>query len=92
VRRLRPELWRQKNWLLHHDNAPSHFLFSPGNSFTRTNITVVLRPPYSLDLAPCDFSLFPAAILTQLRLIEAESQAALNTHTEHDFQDVFKNW
>jgi hypothetical protein len=24
VRRLRPELWRQKNWLLHHDNAPSH--------------------------------------------------------------------
>jgi hypothetical protein len=24
VRRLRPELWRQKNWLLHHDEAPSH--------------------------------------------------------------------
>jgi hypothetical protein len=22
VRRLRPEIWRQKNWLLHHDNAP----------------------------------------------------------------------
>jgi hypothetical protein len=22
VQRLRPELWRQKNWLLHHDNAP----------------------------------------------------------------------
>jgi hypothetical protein len=27
VRRLLPELWRQKKWLLHHDNAP----FSPGN-------------------------------------------------------------
>jgi hypothetical protein len=28
VRTLRPELWRQKNWLLHHDNAASHtFLF-----------------------------------------------------------------
>jgi hypothetical protein len=27
VRRLRSELWRQKNWLLHHVNAPSsHFL------------------------------------------------------------------
>jgi hypothetical protein len=24
VRRLRLELWRQKNWLLHHDNAPPH--------------------------------------------------------------------
>jgi hypothetical protein len=23
VRILRPELWRQKNWLLHHENAPS---------------------------------------------------------------------
>jgi hypothetical protein len=22
-----PELWRQKNWLLHHDNAQSHTLF-----------------------------------------------------------------
>jgi hypothetical protein len=31
VRRLRPELWREKNWLLHHDNAPSHTSFSPGN-------------------------------------------------------------
>jgi len=24
VRRRRPELWRQGNWLLHHDNAPCH--------------------------------------------------------------------
>jgi hypothetical protein len=31
VRRLRPELWRQKNWLLHHDRAPPHTLF-----FSRT--------------------------------------------------------
>jgi hypothetical protein len=28
--------------------------------------------------------------LKQLRLIEAESEAVLNTLTEHDFQDVFK--
>jgi hypothetical protein len=27
VRRLRPELWQQKNWVLHHDNAPSHTSF-----------------------------------------------------------------
>ena len=24
VRRLRPQLWREKSWLLHHDDAPSH--------------------------------------------------------------------
>jgi hypothetical protein len=27
VRRLHAELWPQKNWLLHHDNAPSHTSF-----------------------------------------------------------------
>jgi hypothetical protein len=27
VQRVLPELWRQKNWLLHHDNAPSHTSF-----------------------------------------------------------------
>jgi hypothetical protein len=27
VRRFRPELWRQNNWLLQHDNAPSHTSF-----------------------------------------------------------------
>jgi hypothetical protein len=34
VRRLHPELWRQMNWLLHHDNAPSHT-----SSFTREFLT-----------------------------------------------------
>jgi hypothetical protein len=24
VQRKRPELWRNHNWLLHHDNAPAH--------------------------------------------------------------------
>jgi hypothetical protein len=49
MRRLRPELWRQKNWLLHHDNIPSHF--SPGNFPTKSNMTVVPHPPY-LSLFP----------------------------------------
>jgi hypothetical protein len=31
ARRLLPELWQQKNCLLHHDNAPSRTFFSPGN-------------------------------------------------------------
>jgi hypothetical protein len=27
VQRLRLELWRQKNWLLHHNSTPSHTSF-----------------------------------------------------------------
>jgi hypothetical protein len=34
VRRLRPELSQQRDWLLHHDNAPSHIFF-----FTREYVT-----------------------------------------------------
>jgi hypothetical protein len=46
VRRLRPELWRQKNWLLHHDKAPSHTSFFTREFLTRKNMTLVSHPPY----------------------------------------------
>jgi hypothetical protein len=41
VRRLHPELWRQKNWLLHHGNAPSHTSFFTREFLTKINMTVV---------------------------------------------------
>jgi hypothetical protein len=84
------------NWLLHHDNAPSHFFFTR-EFFTKNNMTVVPHPPYSPDLAPCDLSLFPRLKIKlkgrrfdAIEVIEAELQAMLNTLTEHDFQDAFK--
>jgi hypothetical protein len=89
VRRLRPELSRLKNWLLHHDNAPSHTLFSTKEFLTKNNMTIVPYPPY--------LSLFPRLIIElkgrhfdTIEVIEAESQAVLNTLTEHDFQNAFK--
>jgi hypothetical protein len=99
VRRLRPELWRQKNWLLHHDNAPSHTFFFTKEFFTKNNITVVPHSPYSHDLGPCDFYLFPWLLIglkgsrfDATDVIEAGSQAVLGTLTEHDSQDAFKKW
>jgi hypothetical protein len=83
VRRLHRERWRQKNWLLHHDNAPYHT-----SSFTRQfltkNMTVAPHTPY--------FSLFPL-LKIQLKgrhfetteVFKAELQAVLNTLIEHDF-------
>ena len=58
VRRKRPILWPDK-WILHHDNAPAPDAlrvreFLANNSTTKTD-----HPPYSPDLAPCDFWLFP---------------------------------
>jgi hypothetical protein len=90
VWRLCPELWRKKeldvaSWQC----TVSHFFFSPWNFLPKT--TVVLHPPY--------FSLFPwlkiklkGSHFDTTESIEAESQAVLNTLTEHDFQDAFRKW
>jgi hypothetical protein len=49
--RLCPKLWRQNNWLLHHDNAPFHTYFFTREFLTRNNMTVITHPLY--------FYLFP---------------------------------
>jgi hypothetical protein len=99
VQRLRLELWRQRNWLLHHDNALSHTSFLTREFLTKKNMTVVPHPPNTPDMAPCDFSLFlrlkiklKGCHFDTIEMIEAESQAVLKTLTEHDFQDAFKKW
>jgi hypothetical protein len=40
-----PKFWRQKNWMLYHDNAPSHTSFFTREFWTKNNMTVVLHPP-----------------------------------------------
>ena len=62
-------------------------------------MTVVPHPPYSPDLAPSDFFLFPKLKMKlkgrrfqTLEEIQAEPQAVLNTLRENDFQECLKNW
>ena len=98
VRRKRPDQWRNNTWLLHHDNAPAHTALLTRCFLTDNNMTVVSHPPYSPDLAPSDFFLFPKLKMKlkgrrfQTEEIQAESQAVLNTLRENDFQESFKNW
>ena len=54
--RVRPGIARTR--MLHHDNAPCHRQ-SPSINFWQKSIPVVPQPPYSPDLSPCDFFLFP---------------------------------
>jgi histone-lysine N-methyltransferase SETMAR len=58
VRRKRPELCPDK-WIFYHDNAPAHDTLRFREFMTEKSITNMDHPPYSLDLAPCDFWLFP---------------------------------
>jgi hypothetical protein len=61
-------------------------------------MTVIPHPPYSPDLAPCDFFVFPKMKLKlkgsqfdTIDEIQAESQRVLDTLTEKYFQEAFQN-
>jgi hypothetical protein len=88
VRRRRHELWREQTWLLHHDNAPHNSVLTQ-QFLVKNKVAVIPRPPYSLDLAPCDFRLFQNTKLIlkgrqfdTTEEIQAESQRVLDTLTE----------
>jgi hypothetical protein len=59
VRRQRSQVFQSGRWLLHHDNAPARTALSIQEFLAEKKIPVVPHPPYSSDLAPCDFFLFP---------------------------------
>ena len=97
VRRKRLDNWRNNTWLLHHDKAPVHSALLT-RFLTDNNMTVVPHLPYSPDLAPSDFLLFPKLKMKlkgrrfkTLEEIQAESQAVLNALRENYFQECFKN-
>ncbi len=45
--------------LLHHDNASAHTAAVTLDFLAERGVQLVTHPPYSPDLAPCDFFLFP---------------------------------
>ncbi len=64
VRRKRPGLWARdphgdRTFWLHHDNAMPHTSTITLALIGESGINMVAHPPYSPDLAPCDFAIFP---------------------------------
>ncbi|GFT47338.1 mariner Mos1 transposase [Trichonephila clavipes] len=58
IRKKRPEMWKEKSWIFHQDNAPAHSALSVKRFLAKHSIPVLEHPPYSPDLAPCDIYLF----------------------------------
>ena len=56
VQRVRTDI--ADDWVLHHYNAPAHTALSIREFLVEKNIPVLPHPPYSPDLALCDFYLF----------------------------------
>ncbi|UYV68058.1 hypothetical protein LAZ67_5002934 [Cordylochernes scorpioides] len=61
IRQKRPELWRSKSWILHHDNAPAQTALKISKFLQDHSTSVFPQPPYSPDLAPCDFFLLESS-------------------------------
>ncbi|UYV82351.1 hypothetical protein LAZ67_21001768 [Cordylochernes scorpioides] len=58
IKRLRPNS-RTDTWIFHHDNAPAHRSKVCADYLARTGLKLLEHPPYSPDLVPCYFVLFP---------------------------------
>lgn len=58
-RRLSLKNWTKGNWFLLHDNAHSHNATIVKQFLAKKSVTVLYHPPYSPDLAPVDYFLFP---------------------------------
>jgi histone-lysine N-methyltransferase SETMAR len=93
VQRKRPGLWSDK-WILHHDSAPAHNALRVREFLAKNSITKMDHSPYSSDLAPCDFWLFPelknalkGQIFADLSDIQRNLKTLLRGIPENDFQD-----
>lgn len=99
IRLKRPELWKDNSWFLHHDNAPSHTALVIRDHFAKNSTHTVPQPPYSPDLAPCDFWLF-SKLKRPLRghrfdtieEIEAAATRELKAIPESDYNQCFEDW
>ena len=90
---------RNKNWLLHHDNAPAHTSLLMGEFSAKNNTLIMPQPPYSPDLVSCDFFLFPklkrpmkGRRYTTIKEIKSASKEELNKITKNDFLRCFEDW
>ena len=90
VRRKSPELWCRKNCLLLHENAPAHQPVLVQEELARQPVTVLPHPPYSPDLAPCDFYLVPR-MKTLIRGSRFHSAEEVMTATRQAVRDLPAN-
>ena len=89
----RPALFKSGQWHFQQDNAPVHNSILVTDYLTKMGIKTVPQPPYSPDLAPCDFFLFPKLRGCRYETIEEKKKAVtkiIDTLTQEDFHGAFQ--
>jgi histone-lysine N-methyltransferase SETMAR len=93
IRRFLPEFDNSKEWFLLHDNAPAHTA-GVVRFLARRQATVLHHPPYSPDLAPADFFLFPK-LISQLKGKRFQDFSTIQANVTEQIRsipkDSFKN-
>jgi hypothetical protein len=81
------------------DNAPAHNALSVQQFLAKKKVLVLHHAPYSLDLAPCDFFLFPklehslnGTHFQSTKDIQRKMTDLLKGFTQNDFQKCFHAW
>ena len=99
VRRKRPRFWSNGDWLLHHDNTPAHSLSFVQQFLAKRKIVQLRQPPYSPDIAPCNFSMFPELKIAligkrfdDIETIQSNATRELKPIPKSAFEDCFKMW
>ena len=75
------------------DNTPAHNSILVTDYLTKMGIKTARHPPYSPDLAPCDFCLFPKLRGCRYETIEEMKEAVtkvIDTLTQEDFHGAFQ--
>ena len=87
-----------QEWFLHWDNAPVHSAAIVQEFLAARSIKTIAHPPYSPDLAPADFFLFPKVkndlagqTLTQ-GAFRSSWEGAVKNLSKDDFADAFEKW
>ncbi len=101
IRCKRPGLWtpsygRRRCVLLHHDNAPAHKALLTRARLVETGVKLLRQPPYSPDLAPVDFWLFPrlkqvlwGQRFTNVNQLKDRIGMVLCSIPQHEFAEAF---
>ena len=91
--RKRLALFKSAQWHFQQDNAPVHNSILVTDYLTKMGIKTVPHPPYSPDLAPCDFWLFPKLRSCRYETIEEMKEAVMkviDTLTQEDLHGAFQ--
>ena len=86
-------LFKSGQWYFHQDNTPVHNSILITDYLTKMGIKTVPHPPYSPDLAPCDFWLFPKLRGCRYETIEEMKEAVtkvIDLLTQEDFHGAFQ--